>query len=219
MIPRTFPPAPGWSPDGHRIKNEIDYSRGPEKTWVYGALRPRDGQEITMTAPSRNSAYYQQFLQLVEDANPHGDIYVITDNLSSHNSVSTRTWLEDHPASHTRSSRSAHAGSTCRKAGGDCFARPLSPGAPSAIATTSPTRPAPPPTSSTPAPDPGSGADPHHPPDAYAADMCTSFEERSTSVGDQPRSHAVKGSATRQEVRRSRRLRRQVASTTKPTRV
>ncbi|WP_405876735.1 transposase [Streptomyces sp. NBC_00005] len=97
VIPRTFPPAPGWSPDGHRIKNEIDYSRGPEKTWVYGALRARDGQAITLTATSRNSAFYQQFLQLVEDANPAGDIYVITDNLSSHNSVSTRTWLEDHP--------------------------------------------------------------------------------------------------------------------------
>ncbi len=97
MIPRAFPPAPGWSPDGPRIKNEIDYSRGPEKTWVYGALRVRDGQELTMTATSRNSDFYQQFLQLVEDANPVGDIYVITDNLSSHNSVSTRTWLEDHP--------------------------------------------------------------------------------------------------------------------------
>ncbi|MEV6029069.1 transposase [Streptomyces sp. NPDC052036] len=97
VIPRTIPPAPGWSPDGHRIKNEIDYSRGPEKTWVYGALRPRDGQAVTMTATSRNSVFYQQFLQLVEDADPAGDIYVITDNLSSHNSVSTRTWLEDHP--------------------------------------------------------------------------------------------------------------------------
>ncbi|MGW2825951.1 transposase [Streptomyces sp. NPDC001443] len=97
MIPRAFPPAPGWSPDGHRIKNELDYSRGPEKTWVYGALRVRDGQELTMTATSRNSAFYQQFLQLVEDANPVGDIYVITGNLSSHNSVSTRIRLEDHP--------------------------------------------------------------------------------------------------------------------------
>ncbi|MFF4693951.1 hypothetical protein [Streptomyces sp. NPDC001307] len=74
MIPRTFPPAPGWSPDGHRIKNEIDYSRGPEKTWVYGGLRVRDGQELMMTATSRNSAFYQHFLQLVEDANPAGDI-------------------------------------------------------------------------------------------------------------------------------------------------
>lgn len=40
--------APGWSPDGHRIKSEVDYGRGQEKTWVYGALRVRDGQEVTM---------------------------------------------------------------------------------------------------------------------------------------------------------------------------
>ncbi|MGW2369457.1 transposase [Streptomyces sp. NPDC001667] len=97
MIPRTFPPAPAWSPDGHRIKSEVDYSRGPEKTWVYGGLRVRDGQQVTMTAPSRNSVFCQQFLLLLEKANPTGDIYVITDSLSSHNSLPTRTWLEDHP--------------------------------------------------------------------------------------------------------------------------
>ncbi|MFE2738536.1 transposase [Streptomyces sp. NPDC059349] len=96
MIPRAFPPAPGWSPDGHRIKAELDYSRGPE-TWVYGGLRVRDGQQITMAASSRNSVFYQQFLQLVEDANPTGEIWIVTDDLSSHNSLSTRTWLEDHP--------------------------------------------------------------------------------------------------------------------------
>ncbi|MGA4850955.1 transposase [Streptomyces sp. G5(2025)] len=82
---------------GHRIKSEVDYGRGPEKTWVYGALRVRDGHQVTMAASSRNSAFYQQFLQKVEAANPVGDIYVVTDNLSSHNSLSTRTWLEDHP--------------------------------------------------------------------------------------------------------------------------
>ncbi|MGW0515399.1 transposase [Streptomyces olivaceoviridis] len=97
MIPRTFPPAPGWSPDGHRIKAEVDYGRGPEKTWVYSALRVRDGQEVTMAASSRNSVFYQQFLQKIEAADPVGDIYVVTDNPSSHNSLSTRTWLEDHP--------------------------------------------------------------------------------------------------------------------------
>ena len=97
MIPRSFPPAPGWSPDGHRIKAELDYSRGPEKTCVYGALRVADGHEVTMTASSRNSAFYQQFLQKLEDTNPVGDIVVVTDNLSSHNSLATRTWLEDHP--------------------------------------------------------------------------------------------------------------------------
>jgi hypothetical protein len=97
VIPRTFPPAPGWSPDGHRIKSELDYGRGPEKTWVYGGLRVRDGQAITCTALSRNSVHYQRFLQLVEDANPSGEVYVVTDNLSSHNSKSTREWLTEHP--------------------------------------------------------------------------------------------------------------------------
>ena len=97
VIPRTFPPAPGWSPDGHRIKAPLEYSRGPEKTWVYGGLRVADGQAVTMCASSRNSAFYQDFLQLEEQANPEGMIYVITDNLSSHDSKSTRAWLEDHP--------------------------------------------------------------------------------------------------------------------------
>ena len=97
MIPRSFPPAPGWSPDGHRIKATLDYGRGPEKTWVYGALRPRDGHELTMTAFCRNSIAYQRFLQIMERDNPDGEIVVVTDNLSSHRSVSTRAWLEEHP--------------------------------------------------------------------------------------------------------------------------
>jgi hypothetical protein len=50
-----------------------------------------------MTAPSRNSAYYQRFLGLLEQVNPTGVIAVITDNLSSHDSWSTRQWLADHP--------------------------------------------------------------------------------------------------------------------------
>ena len=97
VIPRSFPPAPGWSADGHRVKAPLDYGRGPEKTWVYGALRVVDGQEVTMTAPSRNSVNYQRFLKLVEQANPAGTIVVIGDNLSSHTSHSTRTWLVEHP--------------------------------------------------------------------------------------------------------------------------
>lgn len=97
VIPRTFPPAPGRSPDGHRIKAELDYARGPEKIWVYGALRPGDGQEVTMTAASRNSANYQRSLQKVEDANSADRIVIVTDNLSSHHSKSTRAWLQGHP--------------------------------------------------------------------------------------------------------------------------
>jgi transposase len=97
VIPRTFPPAPGWSGDGHRIKAPLEYARGPDKTWVYGGLRVADGQQITCTASSRNSLNYQRFLQLVEDANPDKEIVIVTDNLSSHDSKSTREWLSGHP--------------------------------------------------------------------------------------------------------------------------
>ena len=79
VIPRTFPPSPGWSTDGHRIKAPLEYGRGREKTWVYGALRPSDGHAVTLAAPSRNSAGYQQLLAAVEAANPTGELAVITD--------------------------------------------------------------------------------------------------------------------------------------------
>jgi hypothetical protein len=36
----------------------------------------------------------------IEADNPKGDLFLITDNLSSHNSLETRTWLEGHPRIH-----------------------------------------------------------------------------------------------------------------------
>ena len=56
VIPRTFPPAPGWSPTGTRSHAPLAYRRGPEQVWVDGALRVRDGQAITLTTRSRNTA-------------------------------------------------------------------------------------------------------------------------------------------------------------------
>jgi transposase len=97
VTPRTFPPPPGWTSDGHRVKAPLVYDRSPDKTWVYGGLRVADGQAMTLTAPARNSTGYQHFLALIEQANPAGELVVITDNLSSHTSVSTCTWLVDHP--------------------------------------------------------------------------------------------------------------------------
>jgi hypothetical protein len=97
---------------------------------VYGSLRVADGQAVTLTALSCNSIGYQQLLA----ANPAGTIVVITDNLSSHTSASTRTWLLDHPASSTPSSPRVPAGSTSRRGwwrlvrrqalAGQCFATP-----------------------------------------------------------------------------------------------
>ncbi len=81
-----------------------------------------------MTAPSRNSAAYQQLLTAAETANPDRAIVVITDNLSSHNGASTRTWLGEHPRIQQVFIPKGAAGSTCRRPGGGCFAAKPLPG-------------------------------------------------------------------------------------------
>jgi hypothetical protein len=96
----------------------LDYSRGPAKTWIYGALRPADGQAVTHTAPSRTSAGYQQLLATVETAGPAGTIVVITDNLSSHNKAAPVPGSWSIRASARCSSPKGPAGSTLRRAGG-----------------------------------------------------------------------------------------------------
>jgi transposase len=93
---RTFPPAAGWSADGHRIKAPLEYSRGPDKTWVYGGLRIRDGTEVTLCAPSRNTDGWLHLLAEIARANPRGPIRVVTDNLSSHTSRPVQAWLTGH---------------------------------------------------------------------------------------------------------------------------
>jgi len=97
VSPRTFPPAPGWSPDGHRIKAPLDYGRGPDKVLVYGAFRPCAGQVLTQTASSRNTAGFQALRDAVDEANPDGDLYLIADTLSSHTSAPIQAWLTCHP--------------------------------------------------------------------------------------------------------------------------
>ncbi len=82
--PRTYPPAPGWSKDGHRIKAPLEYSRGPEKVWVYGALRVEEGKALTLTSRSRNTKGYLRLLERIEQAVPKGLIYLISDNLTTH---------------------------------------------------------------------------------------------------------------------------------------
>lgn len=52
-------------------------------------MRPR----ATQRTPSRSWPLSKQTI-------PRGDPYLITDNLSSHSSLETRTWLEAHPRLH-----------------------------------------------------------------------------------------------------------------------
>ncbi len=60
----------------------------------------RDGKEVTRCAASRNSTNYISLLAAIEADNPTGDIFIITDNLSSHNSAQTRSWMVEHPRLH-----------------------------------------------------------------------------------------------------------------------
>jgi hypothetical protein len=82
------------------LKAPLEYARGPEKVWVYGALRVREGKALTLTHRSRNTDegyYLLRLLKAVERENPSGELYLITDNLSSsHKSPPIRDWLEKH---------------------------------------------------------------------------------------------------------------------------
>jgi DDE superfamily endonuclease len=75
----------------------LDYDRGPDKVWIYGALAVQDGQAQTQTAPARNTAGYLALLQTLDGAYPHGDLYLVADNLASHSSGPIRDWLTAHP--------------------------------------------------------------------------------------------------------------------------
>jgi hypothetical protein len=75
----------------------LDYERGLDKVWVYGALCVRDGQVVTQTAPARNTAGYLALLHALDETYPHGDLFLIADNLASHLSGPIRDWLADHP--------------------------------------------------------------------------------------------------------------------------
>ena len=44
VMPRTVDPPASWSRDGHRVKAPLTYSRGPDKTWIYGGLRIATGR-------------------------------------------------------------------------------------------------------------------------------------------------------------------------------
>lgn len=82
------------------MKALLDYGRGNEKVWVYGALRVRDGREVTFTAGSRNTVGYLKLLGVIDQANPEGDLNLISDNLSSHTSAPIQQWLAAHPRVH-----------------------------------------------------------------------------------------------------------------------
>jgi transposase len=83
--------------DGHRIKAPLEYSRGLDKAWIYGALQVSTGKALTLTAPARNTVGYLALLNAIERTYPTGELYLITDNLACHKSGPIREWLATRP--------------------------------------------------------------------------------------------------------------------------
>jgi hypothetical protein len=99
----------------------MQYSRGEDKVWIYGALPVRDGRELRRCAAARNSKNDIELLKDIEADNPNGDIFMIPDTLSSHNSLETRTWLAEHARlQHVFIAKGARLRSICSRVGGAC---------------------------------------------------------------------------------------------------
>jgi hypothetical protein len=63
-------------------------------------VRVRDGQALSRSLAARathREGYLRLLLKAVERENPSGDLYLITDGLSSHESPPIREWSEKHP--------------------------------------------------------------------------------------------------------------------------
>jgi hypothetical protein len=57
----------------------------------------RDGQELTLSWPSRTTAGFLQLLEAIAAANPDGEVNLMVD---SHDSAPVRAWRQAHPRIH-----------------------------------------------------------------------------------------------------------------------
>ena len=97
VTPRTFPPAPGWSggwPPHQgpaylqpRLRQSLGLWRAARPRWAGPHPDRARAQHRRLSAPAQRH----------RRDNPEGDLYLITDNLSSHTSGPIRDWLAAHP--------------------------------------------------------------------------------------------------------------------------
>src|SRR5947207_3274669 len=76
VVPRTFPPASGWSADGHRIKAHMDYCRGPELDFVhflrlFSPICSRVRWTISSPGQPKHSTLIIHYLQAGEEERQH----------------------------------------------------------------------------------------------------------------------------------------------------
>ncbi len=98
ITPRAFPPAPGWSPDGHTASKHLwNTAEAQTRCGSLALWEWRTANSLTFTSRSRNSKGYLKLLEKIERAIPQGAIYLIADNLKTHKSAMVKRWLQEHP--------------------------------------------------------------------------------------------------------------------------
>jgi transposase len=84
----VYPEATETRPAG-RAKQQIDYGRRGKAGYVFGALKPTDGEVFTATYTRRKLVNWIDFLQQVEEWIPKDleRVYAVLDNLSMHRAM------------------------------------------------------------------------------------------------------------------------------------
>ncbi len=97
-------------PPNFPARTRLVTRRAPDQS---GARQPRTGEDLGLRRPAagrRPGPHHDRVLPTASSTSSScnrsrtptstGQIWIVTDNLSSHNSLSTRTWAEGHPRIH-----------------------------------------------------------------------------------------------------------------------
>lgn len=95
MAAKLYPPRGQWAEASHRPHYQPDYGRRGY-IWLFGALQPHTGQGLLFDSQRRDSASFTAFLDQVELWIPEGEVDVVIDNLSIHDSVESLLWNFGH---------------------------------------------------------------------------------------------------------------------------
>ena len=93
---KLYPPRGQWAEVTHRPHYQPEYGRRGF-LWLFGALNPHTGEGLLHDGQHRDSATFIEFMEKVDQWLPAGEVAVVIDNLSIHNSVQTLLWNLGHP--------------------------------------------------------------------------------------------------------------------------
>jgi hypothetical protein len=92
---KLYPAKGQWADASHRPHYPPDHGRRGY-IWLFGALKPHTGEGFLFYGARRDSSNFTTFMDQVEQWIPQGDVHLVIDNLSIHNSVESLRWNFGH---------------------------------------------------------------------------------------------------------------------------